>query len=322
MYKKPLVTLLVLNWNGSQTLFECLDSLANTNYRPLEIIVVDNCSTDDSDSIAANFPYCHLIKSSTNLGYAEGNNFGISKSNGKYIATLNNDIVVDPNWLTWPIELLERDERIGIISCRQMQFDDRDRIDALYSYPPKSLMFSPSTKEGQVLQNVHSFPGFVIGANGASAIYRKTTLNELKGFDKRFFAYHEESDLCMRAFLRGWKCVYSPLSIVYHHGSHSFGKRSKQQYYLHERNRLLFLFKNFPSHMLWRALPAILLMEIRLLRVIALIENKGITYLQARRNAFKAMSLFKYDRKLNLSYFTPVKRKAFYTFMHQKIIRL
>lgn len=244
----PLVSINILNWNGKTLLAECLDSVLKTTYKPIEIIVADNGSTDGSVAfIAENYPSVKIVDNVSNLGYAAGNNRGFAFASGSYFVTLNNDVIVTPDWLNEPVALLNALPDTGIISCTQLNYYANDRIDSLFISPNIQLMH---TKIGYGLlfsacEN-YSRPGYVFAANGAAAMYRATLIKELGGFDERFFAYHEESDLCMRAFLSGWNCVYSPKSIVYHKVSQSFGKFPDKLIYYGERNRYWYIFKNFP----------------------------------------------------------------------------
>lgn len=276
----PLISVIILNWNGSDCIVECIESVEKTVYNNIEIIVVDNASTDGSPKTIRNkFPNVHLIKLDENLGYAAGNNRGFQHAQGKYIATLNNDVVVEPTWLGQPVYFLEGDESAGIIACRQMKYKNHETIDCLYGYPLRSLLFQPMGSGKQYSSTpLFSQPGYVIGAGGASAIYRKKLLDELGGFDERYYSYHEESDLCMRAFLSGWKCIYAPSAVVYHKGSFSFNRIKKQYAFYHERNRIWFIFKFYSSFFVLKNAFWIFLMELRLLRVMLIKRKVGIIF--------------------------------------------
>jgi GT2 family glycosyltransferase len=315
----PLVSILILNWNGKDLLGRCLESLQKTEYSPLEIIVVDNASTDGSQKIVKLFQQVKLVQNKENLGYAAGNNRGFLHACGKYIVTLNNDIEVSPSWLNDPVRYLEHDEKIGIISCRQMQFKNRELIDVLFSYPSSSLLFRPLGAGKKMDNKLHLKQGFVIGANGASAVYRKKMLDQIGMFDERFFAYHEESDLCMRAFYSGWKCMYAPQSVVYHKGSQSFKQRSRTFYYYHERNRIWFIAKNYPVEFIIRNFFWLIIMELRLIRVIIFKACLPLVYFQARLDAFRQIKKFLIDGKKKKKPFNELK-KVYYRFMREKIL--
>lgn len=318
---QPLVSILILNWNGEEIIEESIISILNTSYKKLEIIVVDNASTDRSLDILDNYPQIMVHKNPVNQGYAKGNNTGFSLCNGKYIATLNNDIIVEPDWLNDPIKVLESEESIGIISCRQMNSFDKNLIDTLYSYPTSYLLLGRFGC-GQLFQPENPLfneAGLTIGANGASAIYRKRLLTELGGFEESFFAYHEECDLHMRAFYAGWKCIYVPTSVVYHKGSHSFNKIKKTFYYYHERNRIWFIYRNFPLSIILKNLFWIIIREIRTMVNMVFIKRFLFTYIRARWDGFKGMFRFKSIRASNLKSFQNKKIQLSIFFKNKKI---
>ena len=128
----PLVSVLIVNWNGAKWLPECLDSLLQTRYQPIEIVVVDNASSDESLAILEQYPMVKVVKNTENSGFAKGNNIGFPYTHGKYVVTLNNDMTVDPDWLTEPVDYLENDQELGSIACRQMKYSDHAVIDGLY----------------------------------------------------------------------------------------------------------------------------------------------------------------------------------------------
>lgn len=298
----PLVTLLVLNWNGEDILEQCLSSLKESTYTPLEIIVVDNASTDASLEVLAQFDGVKVIRNESNLGYAAGNNVGFAAATGKYVATLNNDIRVEAGWLEPIVDLLESRSDVGIVSCRQLCADAPETIDALYSFAERHLLLG-RYGHGNVYDQsnpLHAEPGYVIGANGASAVYRKSLLDQLHGFEESFFAYQEECDLHMRAFYVGWKCAYTPSAVVYHMGSHTFSRRKRVFYYHHERNRIWFIYRNFPSYVIRDQLPFVFAREVRTMLNITLRQRYPLAYLRARLDGFRGIAAFKDHRANNI----------------------
>ena len=318
----PLVSIIILNWNGLKCIRECLESVVATNYTTTEIIVVDNGSTDGSHNIAKKFSNVRLVALEKNIGFAAGNNAGFKIAKGKYIATLNNDVIVEPDWLQQPTELFEHYPSIGIVACRQMNYYHRDRIDCLYTYPLHSLLFEPMGV-GKIFTNDNLFsrPGQVIGAGGASAIYRKEVVNAFGGFDERYYAYHEESDLCMRAFLDGWKCAYAPSAVVFHRGSFSFGRIKRQFAFYHERNRVWFIYKFYPFAYILKNVFWICIMELRLLRVWIFKRKLGGAYFSARYHGFLGLVRLREERKIYTAKFKE-KQAIFNQFLRQKKLPL
>jgi GT2 family glycosyltransferase len=301
MADKPLVSIVVLNWNGAQFLEECIVSVMKTAYSPIEIIVVDNNSSDNSLEILQKYPAITIIQNDQNYGYAQGNNIGIARSHGTYVVTLNNDITVDPDWLDAPVEMLQSNRSIGLVCCRQMSSYDHTKIDGLYHIIKPDLTFFPFGHNHHLHENpLYLKPGYVISVNGGSSIIRKSMFEQVGGFDARFFAYFDETDLCMKTFLSGWRSYYSPESVVYHKGSLSFKKTGIFAYFLRERNRLWFLYKYFPMSIILRHLCPLLIMELRVIRVMCIKLRRPDQYVKCRMAAFSALPLYKETRKKNL----------------------
>lgn len=282
--KSPLVTIVILNWNGKEHLVDCLDSVRHTSYEPIEILFVDNGSSDGSvELVRRTYRDVGLVENGLNLGYADGNNRGILHAKGKYVVTLNNDMVVEPTWLDKPIELLEKDRLLGLVSCRQMNYYDRSLIDSLFHCPAPDLTFwRVGHGDGFKRDSWHNETGYVIAPNGGSAIYRKDMFDQLGGFDKTFFAYHDETDLSMRAFLAGWKCLYVPGSVVYHKDSASFKKNRGSAIYFHARNKLWFMTKYFPTSLILSHAGGIVHEELRIIKRAFFVDKTPVSYVKAR----------------------------------------
>ncbi|NLW32992.1 MAG: glycosyltransferase family 2 protein [Fibrobacter sp.] len=302
----PLVSVIILNWNGKNHIVECLSSVTASTYSNLEIIVVDNNSTDNSLDLIQGFKNISLIRNPHNIGFCAGNNKGFAYAKGKYIVTLNNDTAVNPHWLEKPVELLERDNSIGIISCRQMDYFNHNKINGLFHYADKHLSFS-SFGFGELIQDKHLKSGLVIGANGASSIFRKTLINSIGGFDERFFAYHEDCDISMRAFLSGWKCLYVPEAVIFHKEGSSLKKKNKIFRYYLERNRIWFLYKYFPLSFLLKHLLNLVFWELRVFRTMVLKEHTIKLYFYAKKDALGGLSILKRERQ---KYITLFKNKS------------
>ena len=321
MADNPLVSIIILNYNGASLIEECLDSVTHLHYQPIEIIVVDNNSSDNSLDVLKTYNIIKIIENKKNYGYAEGNNIGIRQCSGKYIATLNNDMTVDPLWLNEPVKILETYPDIGIISCRQMSYYKHNYIDGLYHTIKSDLTFLPYGHNHPLNQKKQYLQaGYVISANGGSAILRKDMISQIGSFDSRFFAYLDETDLCMKAFIKGWSCYYVPNAVVYHKGSVSFKKTGAIQYYYRERNRLWFLYKYFPSSFILKHFLFLLIMELRVIRVICLKLRKPDLYFKARLDAINQLSAYSDERKCNIklikkrwSHFISLKKRKIIT---------
>lgn len=245
----PLVSVLVVNHNRGELLRDCLRSLLKQTYTALEIIVIDNASADDSRVVPLSFgdPRIRLLPLDKNLGFSGGNNAGLREGRGEYIALLNNDAVADERWL----ENLVRAMSVASVGmcASKILFFQTDIIDkAGHLMYPDGQNRGRGTGEkdlGQYNQIEETlFP------DGCAALYRKSMLQELGGFDENFFAYGDDADLGIRARWRGWKCLYVPDAVVYHHHSSTAGRFSAQKIFWIERNRFWLALKNFPLPLL------------------------------------------------------------------------
>jgi GT2 family glycosyltransferase len=246
----PKVSIIILNWNGKQNTINCLESLKLTTYPNYETIIVDNGSTDGSlEYFKDNHPGIKLIENGTNLGFAEGNNVAIrevlKREEIKYIALLNNDTIVKPDWLEHLVNALESDENIGSCQPKILSLSNPDIIDAVgISINKDGSAFQVGYKErdsGQYKRITEVF-----GVCAGAALYRAKMLNQIGLFDKDFFAYYEDVDLAIRARLFQWKSVCASQAEIYHIHSATLGNESPFKKYLLERNSYYYVIKCLP----------------------------------------------------------------------------
>ncbi len=242
-------SVVIPNWNGAKFLPDCLDSLARQSYSPLEVIVVDNASVDESVRLVKeNYPHVILIELAENMGFTGACNVGIRAANGDFIALLNNDTEVDNEWVAALVDAFNRYPQAGIIASKMLLFDRRDTIHTTGDF------FTVDGRAGnrgvwQRDEGQYQDEEFVFSACGGAAAYRKTMLDEIGLLDDAFFFSAEDIDLAWRAQLAGWRCLYTPAAIVYHHLSATGGGVTASYY--DGRNLIFVLVKNFPSD-LWR----------------------------------------------------------------------
>lgn len=252
----PLVSVVVLNWNGRHLMQTCLDALLDQVYPEVEVIVVDNASTDGScpflrERYGSRF---QIVELEENAGYAGGNNAGFAVASGEFLVTLNNDTRVAPGWIQALVDAASRSDRIGICASRQMKMDDPDVIDSVGIGIHRNAQ-SRSIGNRERYQGQYGSPMEVFGAHGASAFYRRRALEEAGGLDEDFFAYEEEFDLCWRMRLLGWRCLYVPGAVLEHQVGATVRKRPGLHEYLSARNRILCILKNYPRGVLLESIP-------------------------------------------------------------------
>jgi GT2 family glycosyltransferase len=244
---RPLVSVIVVNYNGADFLPECIESLRNQTYAELELILVDNASEDASaDRAEEHFGRpLTLIRNERNEGFAGGNNQGFRAANGEWVLILNNDAVAAPDAIAKLVEFGRQQPQAGMLACRVSQYDRPDILDSagLLLYPDGVCRSRGwQEKDGDPFDR----PQEVLCPHGAAGMYRKAMLDDTGHFDEAYFAYLEDLDLGMRGQLRGWRCFYVPAARFRHRKSQSTSNYSKFKAYHVERNRIYNVIRLMP----------------------------------------------------------------------------
>jgi len=243
--ENPLISVIVLNWNGRQFLEQCLGSILTQTYHPLEVLLVDNGSTDGSVEFVKEMVLdVKVIANGKNLGYGGGNNVGIRSSRGPYIMILNNDTRLEPACIEELQRSIETNDRYGACASKILFEHGDRRIDAAgLVVCPDGLAIGRGRWDREDRYNAETEVFF---ASGCACLFRREMLEDIGVYDEDFFAYGEDTDLGWRAQLAGWRCIYSPKAMVHHFHSASSGTYSHIKAYLVERNRIWVSLKNFP----------------------------------------------------------------------------
>lgn len=249
----PEVSVIIVNYNGERFLKECLDSLRAQTYTDFEVILVDNHSSDRSiEIVSQTYPKVILIRNTANHGFARGSNDGIRVSHGQFILTLNNDTRLDPGFIEEIVRPQLRDGKVGICASKMLYPEGRINSTGICISRSGAAwdrgMSEPDN--GQYDQ-----PGEVFGACAGAALYRREMLDEIGLFDEDFFMYMEDVDLAFRARLAGWRCVFVPGAVAYHHHGGTSGVGSDTAVYYGNRNIVWVVFKNYPRTLLLSSLP-------------------------------------------------------------------
>lgn len=244
-----LLSVVIPNWNGLRFLPTCLDALARQTYPQIEVIVVDNASTDGSQAYLINeHPRVQLIALAENRGFTGACNAGMLAAQGEFICLLNNDTEVAPEWAAAAVQAFSQSEQIGMVASKMLLFDRREYIHTtgdLFTVNGRAVNRGVWQKdEGQFDQ-----PEYVFSACGGSSVYRRQMLAQVGLLDDDFFFSGEDVDLGWRAQLQGWRCLYTPHAIVYHHLSATGGGVTSSYY--DGRNLIYILVKDVPAFV-WR----------------------------------------------------------------------
>jgi len=214
----PLVSINLLTYNGRQYIEDCLNSVLKQTYPNIEILIIDNASTDETIDYLKKF---QVILNQRNVGFAAGHNQGIKKSQGEFILCLNQDVVLDKDFVKRAIEIFKKNNKIAAVQGKLL------RVRPLGSniIDTTGLLILKNRRiinrgQGQTDQGQFGKTEEIFGADGAAPIYRRKALEDIKidsqYFDEDFFCYKEDVDLAWRMQLYGWKAIYQPTALARH----------------------------------------------------------------------------------------------------------
>jgi len=191
-----------------------------------------------------------LIRNLENRGFCAANNQGFAASDTEFVALLNNDAEAEPDWLQKLATAFDRRPDVGMAASKILVHEDPSRIDKAghLIYPDGQ---NRGRGSGELDQGQYDRVEEILWPDGCAAMYRRTMLDQIGGFDEDFFAYADDAELGLRARIAGWKCLYIPEAVVRHHRGATLGVRSSRRLELIERNRLLLAAKLFPWSLLW-----------------------------------------------------------------------
>lgn len=242
----PVVSIIIVNWNGLAHLPDCLDSLAAQTFRNFEVVLVDNGSRDESVSfVRTRYAWVKVIPLPENTGFASGNNRGLKHTQGDYIVTLNNDTRAEPDWLETLVDVADSHPGAGMIGSRICSFSDPDIIDSIGMGVCADGMSRGWYRNRNWSELDLAEVEEILFPSACVALYRRAMIDEIGFFDDMFFAYAEDSDLGLRGRLAGWGAVLATKAVVYHKYSQTSGSLSPFKVYLVERNHYWVALKNF-----------------------------------------------------------------------------
>lgn len=257
---RKLVSVIIVNWNGKNHLQKCLPSLYKQNYRKIEVVLVDNASVDGSVEYAKKrFPKIKIAVNRENLGFAEANNIGYKLSTGEYILFLNNDTKVSKNFLTELVNAIESNKNIGCVQSKILLMDNpkyHDSVGSFFTFTGFLYHYGAYKKDSEVYNKVID----LYSARGACMMFRRSVLEKVKVddeiLDRSYFAYFEETDLCHRVHMAGFRLIYVPSSVILHKlGGTSVNIENAFIQYHSYKNRINSYIKNLGGENLFKVLP-------------------------------------------------------------------
>lgn len=268
--EQALVSIVLLNWNGDNYIHACARSIAEQNYKNIQVIVVDNGSMDKSLQILkVSHPNWSYIQHKDNIGFAAGMNSGLEIARGDYVVPLNQDVYLDKNFIDKSVNIMESLNRAGALGAEEYLWE-RGKLTDEYRLPGPALFLRLRIKGVWLKIGAPIAKSF--GVNGSFPFLRRNTLVELKKldghvYDPAFFSGWEDMDLYCRMQLRGWECYATQETKAWHVGSsfddekQSFLEKSTFYQGWIMRNRWFLILKNIPSLLLLFISPLLLLLE-------------------------------------------------------------
>jgi GT2 family glycosyltransferase len=263
---EPQVSIVIPNRNGATArddgvryLEMVMGTLEGQSFREFEVIVVDNGSDDDSVAyLRERWPDATVVELGENRGFPAAVNAGVAAGSGRYVALLNTDIELSPDWLELLVGEFERDPGLGFATGKIMRHDDRGVIEQVGHDFYTCGRFEPhglgERDEGQYDERR---PTPVVTA--AAAMYRRQALEDADGFDEDYFLYCEDGDVCLRMLLLGYSGLYVPEPKAFHVRGGTVGASMDLPRFFLVRNALITLIKDLPASVLVRSLPKIAL---------------------------------------------------------------
>lgn len=282
------VTVIIVNWNGSTLLDQCLTHLSSQSVQPTAVLVIDNGSTDGSAERAELVPGVKVRRIGENIGFAAANNRALEECDTEFVALLNPDAFPDTHWLAHLLQAAHAHPDIVAFGSRQMMHGVPGMLDGKGDvYHVSGLVWRDG--HGRFQGDADNTAKEFFSPCAAAALYRRQALVDVGGFDEDYFCYVEDVDLGFRLRLAGHKAMYVPEAVVHHVGSATTGGQHSDFSVYHGHRNLVWTFvKNMPGALFWLLLPLHLLLNLVTV-VWFTARGQGRVILRAKWHAIKAL---------------------------------
>jgi GT2 family glycosyltransferase len=221
-----MVSILIATYNSARFLERCLESVRAQTHHPIELIIVDNASTDGTRDLLAKLESrAKIIYNNENAGFAAAQNAAARVAEGEWLLSLNSDVVLNADFIAEMIAAAEGHPDVGAVCGKLLRWNPGTVSEFSKIIDSTGIYFLPNLRHldrgaEELDQGQFEIPEYVFGATGAAALYRNKMLQDVavegEVFDEQFFAYREDADLAWRAQLLGWHCLYTPRAVAWH----------------------------------------------------------------------------------------------------------
>lgn len=316
-----LVSVVIVGYNAKHFLPECLGSLTKGVYKNIEILYVDNGSTDGtSEYIIKYYPQIILIQNSKNVGFSPAHEGILARVKGDAVLLLNTDTIVEENLLEELVKVLYEKKDIGAVQPKILMYPDKNRIDSVGAFFLNNGLLYHFGYEKDHSRPIYNRPMEIFSTKGAVMLIKKQVLDKVSFpkygnhkasiFDQDYFTAFEDTDLSMRIWLAGYKIMYAPTTKAYHIGGGTVKKMIKSFVLFHgEKNRLATYLKNLSPKYLFKILP----------RIIIMFQIECLAYLIIKRRVDIALAIQK-AILWNIFHLKEILRKRYYVQTHIRTI--
>ncbi len=307
----PRVAITIVTYNSAEHIERCLGHVFASDYPNLQVVLLDNASSDASAAILRRYEdRATVLLNTMNSGFAGGQNRAIKETDSDWVLTLNPDVRLSPDFISELVGAASQHETVGTVCGKLLTMGQDFQISSLGRFDSTGIYFTPNMRHldrgsGETDRGQYEREEYVFGATGAAVLFRRALIDDVsyKGefFDERFFAYREDADLAYRAQLLGWKCLYAPRAVAYHVRSVLPSNRAslsadinmhsvKNRFLLRIKNATPALYARYGAAMSWRdclVIGACLLKEFRSLRAFWLVLRHLPETLKKRRDIMR-----------------------------------
>lgn len=282
------VAVIIVNWNSWELLARCLEALKAQTFEDFSITIIDNASIDKMPvHLMSAYPKAVLVRNVLNSGFAAGNNFAVNKYalDSDWIALINADAFAEPHWLEALVDATKANPGFDVFGSKLLNASDSRVLDGIGdTYHVSGRVWREG--KGLLASKVADLEHEIFSPCAAAALYKRSALLDVGGFDEDFFCYVEDVDLGFRLRLAGYRCLYVPKSVAHHVGSGTTGGQHSDFSIYHGHRNLVWTFlKDMPGVLFWLLLPIHLLLNVASVAFFT-VRGKGKVIWRSKRDAF------------------------------------